>query len=304
MVPLTLQDDLQDYVTYLLVEKRVSDNTLQSYKRDITSYTKYLYNVEEIQHYSDVEKIHIMQFLRFLKNEGKSTKTMARHLASIRGLHGFLVRNQRSTKDPSVHIESPKLERKLPTILSYEEVEVLLQAPKQTTPFGYRDKAMLEVMYATGMRVSELLNVQLEDMHLDLGFVRCLGKGEKERIIPLGSHAAQAIKQYLENGRPVLLGKKRHSYLFVNHHGEKLTRQGYWKILKQLVRDAHIEKELTPHTLRHSFATHLLENGADLISVKEMLGHSDISTTQIYTHVLKGRLKDVYTQFHPRAKNK
>ncbi|GAE43386.1 tyrosine recombinase XerD [Mesobacillus boroniphilus JCM 21738] len=190
----------------------------------------------------------------------------------------------------------------MPKVLSMEEVETLLDSPKLTDHFGYRDKAMLEMMYATGIRVSELIGLTLSDVHLTMGFVRCMGKGSKERIIPIGKTASDAIEQYLEKGRPKLVSKKyKDDSLFLNHHGKGLSRQGFWKILKRLATEAGIEKELTPHTMRHSFATHLLENGADLRAVQEMLGHADISTTQIYTHVTKTRLKDVYTKFHPRA---
>lgn len=223
-------------------------------------------------------------------------------MASVRAFHQFLLREKAADHDPTVHIESPQLERKLPKVLSLEEVETLLNAPRLDNHFGLRDKAMLELLYATGIRVSELIGLNVGDVHLSMGFVRCIGKGNKERIIPLGRTAAKAIDSYLNNGRKKFMSKKSsEEALFLNHHGKRLTRQGFWKILKRLTKEAGIEKELTPHTLRHSFATHLLENGADLRAVQEMLGHADISTTQIYTHVTKTRLKDVYSQFHPRA---
>jgi integrase/recombinase XerD len=297
-----MEDRLDDFIHFLVVERGLSKNTIVSYKRDLNSYINYLKNVEKLKDLNGVQRPEIVHFLKFLKDSGKSSKTLARHIASIRAFHHFLLREKAVDHDPTVHIESPQHERSLPKVLSMEEVETLLDSPKLTDPFGYRDKAMLEMMYATGIRVSELIGIELSDVHLTMGFVRCMGKGSKERIIPIGKTASDAIEQYLEKGRPKLASKKhRDDSLFLNHHGKGLSRQGFWKILKRLASDSGIEKELTPHTLRHSFATHLLENGADLRAVQEMLGHADISTTQIYTHVSKTRLKDVYTKFHPRA---
>lgn len=297
-----MEDRLDDFIHFLVVEKGLSKNTIVSYKRDLNSYIHYLKNVEELKDLNGVQRPQIVHFLKFLKDTGKSSKTLARHIASIRAFHHFLLREKAVDHDPTVHIESPQHERSLPKVLSMEEVETLLESPKLTDPFGYRDKAMLEMMYATGIRVSELIGLKLSDVHLTMGFVRCMGKGSKERIIPIGKTASDAIEEYLDKGRPKLASKKhKDDSLFLNHHGKGLSRQGFWKILKRLTSEAGIEKELTPHTLRHSFATHLLENGADLRAVQEMLGHADISTTQIYTHVTKTRLKDVYTKFHPRA---
>ncbi|WML53954.1 site-specific tyrosine recombinase XerD [Neobacillus sp. PS3-12] len=295
-------DQLKDFIHFLIVEKGLAKNTIVSYERDLKSYIHYLNSVENIQHLNDVQRIHIVHFLGLLKEQGKSSKTLARHIASLRAFHQFLLRDKVTDHDPSVHIETPKMERSLPKVLNIQEVETLLDSPKQNDHFGIRDKAMLEILYATGIRVSELIGLDLGDVHLTMGFVRCIGKGNKERIIPIGKTAANALKHYLEQGRPFFVNKKqREEALFLNHHGMRLTRQGFWKILKRLAAEAGIQKELTPHTLRHSFATHLLENGADLRAVQEMLGHADISTTQIYTHVTKTRLKDVYTKFHPRA---
>lgn len=297
-----MEDRLDDFIHFLVVEKGLSKNTIVSYKRDLNSYIHYLKNVEQLGELNGVQRPQIVHFLKFLKDSGKSSKTLARHIASIRAFHHFLLREKAVDHDPTVHIESPQHERSLPKVLSMEEVETLLESPKLSDPYGYRDKAMLEMMYATGIRVSELIGLKLSDVHLTMGFVRCMGKGSKERIIPIGKTASDAIDEYLEKGRPKLASKKhKDDSLFLNHHGKGLSRQGFWKILKRLTADAGIEKELTPHTLRHSFATHLLENGADLRAVQEMLGHADISTTQIYTHVTKTRLKDVYTKFHPRA---
>ena len=297
-----MEDQLKDFIHFLIVEKGLAKNTIVSYERDLKSYIKYFRNVEQLTNFNDVERIHIIHFLGHLKEQGKSSRTLARHVASIRAFHQFLLRERVSDHDPSVHIETPKLERTLPKVLNLVEVETLLDSPDTKDHYGIRDKAMLELLYATGIRVSELIGLQTGDVHLTMGFVRCIGKGNKERIIPIGKTALAALEHYVNNGRSHFISKKHHdNALFLNHHGKQLTRQGFWKILKKLAKGAGIEKELTPHTLRHSFATHLLENGADIRAVQEMLGHSDISTTQIYTHVTKTRLKDVYSKFHPRA---
>ena len=297
-----MEDQLKDFIHFLIVEKGLAKNTIISYERDLKSYIKYFRNVEQLTNFNDVERIHIIHFLGYLKEQGKSSRTLARHVASIRAFHQFLLRERVSDHDPSVHIETPKLERTLPKVLNLVEVETLLESPDTKDQYGIRDKAMLELLYATGIRVSELIGLQTGDVHLTMGFVRCIGKGNKERIIPIGKTALAALEHYVNNGRSHFISKKHHdNALFLNHHGKQLTRQGFWKILKKLAKGAGIEKELTPHTLRHSFATHLLENGADIRAVQEMLGHSDISTTQIYTHVTKTRLKDVYSKFHPRA---
>lgn len=296
------EDHFKDFMHFLIVEKGLAQNTIVSYERDLKGYLHYLKNIENITDLNEVKRVQIVHFLGHLKDQGKSSKTLARHTASVRSFHQFLIREKVVDHDPTVHIDSPKLERSLPKVLSMEEVETLLESPKLKNHFDYRDKAMLELLYATGMRVSELIGLNSGDIHLTMGFVRCIGKGNKERIIPIGSTATTVIQTYLEKARyKFLSGKQREDALFLNHHGKRLTRQGFWKILKKLVAEAGIEKELTPHTLRHSFATHLLENGADLRAVQEMLGHADISTTQIYTHVTKTRLKEVYTKFHPRA---
>lgn len=297
-----MKEYLKDFLHYLIVEKGLAENTIQSYRRDISAYLIFIEAKLQITDINHVTRVHIMQFLSCLKDEGKSARTIARHIASIRSFHHFLILDKIVDHDPTVHIETPHPELKLPKVLNTDEVDTLLNTPDLTTTLGLRDKAMLELMYATGMRVSELVNLNINDVHLSLGFVRCLGKGNKERIIPIGKMATEALKEYLEKARPKLINQKNKTdSLFMNHHGQRLSRQGFWKILKQMAVKAGIEKELTPHMLRHSFATHLLENGADLRSVQELLGHSDISTTQIYTHVTKTRLKDVYNQFHPRA---
>lgn len=297
-----MKDILKDFLHFLVVEKGLAKNTIISYERDLTNYILFLQEKEQVTTFERVERMHVLNFLKQLKTENKSSKTQARHIASMRSFHHFLIREKITTNDPMIHIDIPKSEKTLPKVLNMQEVELLLASPKPTTHFGVRDRAMLELLYATGMRVSELITLTLNDVYLSMGFVRIFGKGSKERIVPIGSKATAALEVYINEGRPKLENKKKkNEFLFLNHHGGSLSRQGFWKILKQLAQNANIQKEFSPHTLRHSFATHLLENGADLRAVQEMLGHSDISTTQIYTHVTKTRLKDVYSKFHPRA---
>ncbi|KQL42333.1 site-specific tyrosine recombinase XerD [Gottfriedia acidiceleris] len=291
----------EDFIHFIQVEKGLSKNTILSYGKDLESYGKYLDVVENINGLANITRLHIISYLKYLKERDLTARTMARQLATIRSFHQFLIREVDGMKDdPSLLIEIPKAPKVLPKVLSLQEVEALLEVPDHST-FGLRDKAMLELLYATGMRVSELLSLNLSDINLTMGFVRCLGKGSKERIIPLGKLAIESIENYLKLARNDLKGKKNNDAFFLNHHGNRMSRQGFWKNLKKQAEKANIQHELTPHTLRHSFATHLLENGADLRSVQEMLGHADISTTQIYTHVTKNRLKDVYKEFHPRA---
>lgn len=296
-----MNDYVEEFIHYLIVERGLAQNTVESYNRDLKGYIQYLQNVEQIHSLNDVRRSNILEYLAFLKDKGRASTTLARTIASIRACHQFLLREKRTEQDPTVHIDTPQTERKLPKILSTTEVDALLDTMDNKTSIGIRDKAMLELLYATGIRVTELVQLNIGDVNLTMGFVRCLGKGSKERIIPIGKLASDAISKYIELARGELLKKNRHDALFVNHHGKRLSRQGFWKILKKLAAQAKIEKALTPHTLRHSFATHLLENGADLRSVQEMLGHADISTTQIYTHVTKTRLKDIYSTYHPRA---
>jgi integrase/recombinase XerD len=297
-----MEAELQRFTHFLNEEKGLAQNTVVSYERDLKSYLKYMKNVVQIKELNDVQRIYITQFLGYLKEQGKSSRTIARHIASIRALHQFLLREKVTDHDPTVHLAPPSLERNLPKVLSLQEVELLLNSPDTSDHYGLRDKAMLELLYATGIRVSELIALDLADIHLMLGYIRCIGKGNKERIIPIGNTAIKAIQVYLEQGRPQFISNKKHDQsLFLNHHGKQLTRQGFWKILKKLALKSGINKDLTPHTLRHSFATHLLENGADIRSVQEMLGHADLSTTQVYTQVSKARLKDVYSRYHPRS---
>ncbi|HAM81240.1 site-specific tyrosine recombinase XerD [Ornithinibacillus bavariensis] len=289
-----------DYFHYLQIERGLAENTLKSYKRDLKSYMEYMQKSDHST-WSEITRADILKFLYSVKDAGKSSATIARIITSIRQFHHFLVREHIVEHDPTLHIETPKKERKLPDILSVQEVDRLLDI-QGNAPLDIRNKAMLELIYATGLRVSELVTLKVSDLHLTMGFVRCLGKGSKERIVPLGDMAEKSIELYLRDARRSLLRKnKDENILFLNQHGRPMTRQGFWKILKKIASSAHITKDITPHTLRHSFATHLLENGADLRAVQEMLGHADISTTQIYTHVTKTRLKDMYKSYHPRA---
>lgn len=295
-------DPLNDYLHFIRVERQLSDNTLASYKRDLVEYINHLTEVQQLNAYDDVTRHHILLHLENLKMLGKTARTIARHISSIRSFHQFLLREKISTTDPTVHLELPVIEQKLPTILSIEEIERLISAPNTSKPQGVRDVAILELLYGSGMRISELIELNLDDLHLTMGFVRVFGKGGKERIVPLGRGALQACSNYLNGARQKLLGTyPKTEAFFINHRGKRLTRQGVWKLLKQHAEKAVIQQELTPHVLRHSFATHLIENGADLRAVQELLGHSDISTTQIYTHISKKRLSEVYKQFHPRA---
>lgn len=295
-----MNDIIQDYFHYLQVERGLSENTVQSYRRDLNQYMQYIVKVIRRESWKTVERKDILAFLAHLQEQQKSPATRRRMISTLRSFHQFLVQEQITSKDPTLHIQTPRKDRKLPEFLSTEEVDQLLKI-EGDTPLDIRNQAMLELMYATGLRVTELISLTTHDLHLMMGFVRCLGKGGKERIIPLGEMAKHSLETYLTSGRDELMKEKQHQYLFVNHHGRPLTRQGFWKIIKKIAREQGLEKNITPHTLRHSFATHLLENGADLRAVQEMLGHADISTTQIYTHVTRMRLKDAYDTYHPRA---
>ncbi len=296
-----LTDAIKDFIHYVQIERGLAANTISSYQRDLSQYVRFIHEDKKMQEWQTVVRTDIIAFLYTLKKNGKSQASIARMISSIRTFHQFLIREQIVTKDASLHIETPKKERRLPEILSATEINMLLDIPK-TDVLSLRNKAMLELMYATGLRVTELVNLTTNDLHLQMGFVRCFGKGNKERIIPLGQLANEAIQNYLKSSRDQLIKKRSQEHaLFVNHHGRALSRQGFWKIIKATALDRGLTKPISPHMLRHSFATHLLENGADLRAVQEMLGHADISTTQIYTHITKTRLKDMYEQFHPRA---
>lgn len=295
-----MNEEINDYLHYLTIERGLSLNTRKSYERDLLQYLHYLED-EQITSWQDVDRYVVINYLEKMHDEKKAPATVTRMITSLRRFHQFLRQERLTDHDPMQHIDTPKKVQKLPSTLSLTEVERLIETPDTTKNLGIRDRAILEVMYATGMRVSELVGLKLSDLHLSLGLVQTLGKGDKERIIPLGDYAIQWLERYLDVARPLLVANPSETHVFVNHHGTGLSRQGIWKNLKQLVREAGINKEVTPHTLRHSFATHLLENGADLRTVQELLGHADISTTQIYTHITKKRMTDVYKQHFPRA---
>jgi integrase/recombinase XerD len=291
---------LKDFIYFLSVEKGLAENTLESYQRDLKKYLQFL-SRQGVTDFSETSKKIILEYLAEQKQKGLAVSTLTRNLASIRSFYQFLLQEQIIQENPAGELESPKAEKKLPTVLSFKDIELLLDQPQPKKSIGMRDKAMLELLYATGIRVSELVSLNLDNVNLKMAFLKCEGKGNKERIVPLGSVAIKSIHEYLQNGRFKLLKQKDEKALFVNQHGKRLTRQGFWKILKKYALRTGINTEITPHTLRHSFATHLLENGADLRSVQEMLGHADISTTQIYTQITRKKIKEIYNQTHPRA---
>lgn len=286
------------YEDYLIHTKHASDNTVASYMRDLRQYASYL-GSEGID-VLDADQDVVSGYMNSMKANGKSAATISRALASIKSLYIFAVQNREIEENPIHNIKIDKAEKKLPQILTGKEVELLLQQPKVTEMKGCRDKAMLEVLYATGIRVSELIGLNIDDVSLPGSFIRC-ESGEKTRIIPIYPEALQSLHEYIDSVRPKMIAVPTEHSLFVNVSGERMSRQGFWKIIKHYQQKAGIEKDITPHTLRHSFAVHLLENGADLRAIQEMLGHADISSTQIYTHVVKKQLRDIYQKAHPRA---
>lgn len=295
------KNELIEYLTYLKIERGLSKNSIQSYERDLNQYLLYLTQTQK--KLEEVERFDILNFLAGQKDKGKSDNSIVRMVSSLRKFHQYLKQEKVTTDDPMLLVETPKRQKTLPKVLSLAQVEALLEVPDLNTDVGIRDKAMLELMYATGMRISEIINLKLDDLRLDLSLVQTKGKGDKERIIPLGSQAINSLNDYLSLVRSRLEAKNSSvvDEVFLNFRGGALSRQGVWKNIKKYVMKAGGSPEVTPHTLRHSFATHLLENGADLRIVQELLGHSDISTTQIYTHITKHRLKKIYKKHHPRA---
>jgi len=289
---------LRGYEEYLTIKKKASSNTLSSYLRDVRQFTDYV--ERESLPLVRVAQRNIEDYVRYLTGKGKSVSTITRAVASLKSFYNYMIDDGQVATNPVRGVTPAKVERKLPQILTNKEVEVFLEQPVCTDAKGYRDHAMLELLYATGIRVSELINMNLNNLNLSAGFIRCQGK-DKERIIPLYQTAVRALSDYIENVRPRMVENPAEPALFVNMSGERMSRQGFWKIIKHYQDTANIKKEITPHTLRHSFAAHLLENGADLRSIQEMLGHADISSTQVYAQLVKQKLKDVYNKAHPRA---
>ena len=291
-------DEIARYEEYLVREKHASQNTVSSYLRDISQFADYLQ--ARGPELLEVTAETVQSYMDWMLSRGKSAASVTRFLASVKSFYNFQIFSGKVKANPAKGVAAAKAERKYPKILTSKEVDLFLEQPQCVDAKGFRDHAMLELLYATGIRVSELITLDLEDLNLAAGFIHCSSKG-KERIIPLYRTAVKALQDYAWKIRPQLISDEEETALFDNMNGERMSRQGFWKIIKYYQEKAGIEKEITPHTLRHSFAVHLLENGADLRSIQEMLGHADISSTQIYTHVVKGNLKDVYQKAHPRA---
>ncbi|MFA5524261.1 MAG: site-specific tyrosine recombinase XerD [Tissierellales bacterium] len=292
--------NLLNFNGYLEEEKELSQNTIESYSRDLRQFYSYL-KENDLSDIISVNKTLIITYLMNLQKSGKSVSTISRNIASLRSFYQFLLNEGVVDKDPTINLQSPKQEKKLPSILTPKEVEILLEQPNIDSSKGVRDKAMLELLYASGIRVSELISLDLEDINLYMDYIISSKDTSNERVIPIGKMAVSILGIYIDKHRSNFVKDKDEKSLFVNYHGKKLTRQGFWKIVRGYTSEAKINKNITPHTLRHSFAAHLLQNGADLKSVQEMLGHADISTTQVYTLITKNKIKEVYKKAHPRA---
>lgn len=290
---------VKEYTSFMTDIRHKSLNTVESYKRDVTQYISYL-DGTGVTDISSTTKTTVLSYLLYLQKEGRASSTVSRTLASLRSYYLFMMQNGVVKSNPTSNLEAPHVEKKIPKILSAEEVELLLEQPKNCDNKGIRDKAMLELLYATGIRVSELINLDVSDVNVPMSFVRCKG-GKKERIIPMGHQAKDALENYINNVRKYMVKDENETALFVNCSGARLSRQGFWKLIKYYQHIAGIETDITPHTLRHSFAAHLLENGADLHSIQEMMGHADISSTQVYSRMMNSKIKDVYAKAHPRA---
>ena len=293
-----MERQLKYFFDFLENDKKLSDNTLQSYKRDLKQFKRYI-EAREIN-YNHVKEEDIKDYIKELQEEGKKASSISRCIASIRSFYQFVLKRKKIKVDPTANIQSPKIEKRVPSVLTSKEVELLLDQPKDVDLKGTRDKAMLEFAYATGMRVTEIISLNIDDVNLEEGYVTCK-TGNKQRTIPLGTMSLNALKEYVDDARDVLIKNDDEKALFVNVNGGRLTRQGFWKIIKYYKEQAHITKDITPHVLRHSFATHLLQNGADLKAIQTMLGHSDISSTQVYMQFQDEGLKNIYKKAHPRA---
>ena len=290
--------EIQEFIDYLHKTRGTSKNTEVSYERDLKKLEKYL-TEGGFETAEQITSTVLNSYVLYMERKNFAASSISRSIASIRAFFQFLTQKYRWKENPAEKLKAPKIEKKLPDILSVEEVELLLKQPKENTAKGIRDRAMLELLYATGIRVSELISLKVKDINLKLGYLTC-SSGERERVIPFGTTAKQAVEHYMEGARKILLGEQESDYLFLNCSGKSMSRQGFWKVLKGYAASAVIQQDITPHTLRHSFAAHLVQNGADLKSVQEMMGHSDISTTQIYMNMNIHKIRDVYMKAHPR----
>ncbi len=293
-----MEKQLKLFFEFLENDKKLSNNTLQSYQRDLKQFRRYIEGCEVP--YNKVDEEVMQNYIEYLEELGKKPSTISRCIASIRSFYQYVLKKGKVKNDPTKNMQSPKIEKRVPAVLTSKEVELLLEQPKDIDLKGIRDKAMLEFAYATGMRVTEIISLDIDDVNFQEGYVNCR-KANKQRTIPLGKMSLKALKDYTENARDILLKDEKEKALFVNVNGQRLTRQGFWKIIKYYKEQAHISKDITPHVLRHSFATHLLQNGADLKAIQTMLGHSDISSTQVYMQFQDEGLKNVYQKAHPRA---
>ncbi len=294
-----MQTYVDEYASFMSNVRHKAVNTIESYKRDIKQYIAYL-DSEGVTDLSSTTKKTVLSYLLELQKEGRATSTVSRTLASLRSFYVFMIKNGTVKNDPTTNLEAPHVEKKPPQILTGAEVELLMEQPNGSDAKGIRDRAMLELLYATGIRVSELVNLNITDVNMAMSFIHCSGT-KKDRVIPMGNKALEALQIYIDSARMDMVKSDTEKALFVNCGGERLSRQGFWKIIKQYQHQAGIKKEITPHTLRHSFAAHLLENGADLRSIQQMMGHADISSTQVYSRLVSNRIKDVYAKAHPRA---
>ena len=296
-----MKEDIDNYKNYLIFERRMAKNTTSSYIRDLEGYKQFLEENRKKTDITKVDKLDIQNYLEYLNKNDYTTTSIARKLTAVKNFHKYLLATNRVKVDEALTIERPKLRKALPNVLTVEEVDLLLNI-KTDTPFDYRNKAMLELLYGTGLRITEMLDLKLGDVDFENCIVRCFGKGSKERIVPIGEYIIDSLNNYLEYGRNRLLKNKTSDFLFLNSRGGRISRFSFFKILKKLLREKGIKKDVSPHSLRHSFATHMLENGADLRSIQELLGHSDIATTRIYTHITNKKVENDYIEYHPRSK--